>query len=60
MVAFTRENTVVAGCAAVALSGWYLLTEFTSADTASIIVLLGIGVVLPLLINGYLDSEDGE
>ncbi|MGB9987147.1 hypothetical protein [Salarchaeum japonicum] len=58
MVEFTRENKVITGCAVVALTGWYLVTEFTTSDVGAAAVLFGVGIVLPLLINGYLDDEE--
>lgn len=38
-------------CATVALAGWYLLETQTAYETLDAVFLLGVGVVLPLLIN---------
>lgn len=54
MVRIHRETRVTAACATVALTGWYLLETQTTYETLDAVFLLGVGVVLPLLINRHL------
>jgi len=58
----SRENKVIAACIALALLVLYVLsgTNTLSSSSASAAVLLGIGVLLPTLINEYLSRREGE
>jgi len=58
----SRENKVIAACIALALLVLYVLSETNtlSSPSASAVVLLGIGVLLPTLINEFLGRREGE
>lgn len=58
----SRENTVIAACIALAFVVLYALstTNTLSSTTASAAVVLGVGVVLPTLVNEFLDRREGE
>ncbi|WP_435126476.1 hypothetical protein [Halobaculum sp. D14] len=57
----SRENTVIVACIALAVVALFALAELTNPPTwAGGAVLVGLGVLLPLLVNGYLDRRDGE
>lgn len=55
----SRENAVIAGFIALALVVLYALLELTSLPTwASSAVVLGVGVIAPLLVNEYLSARE--
>jgi hypothetical protein len=60
----SRENTVSVACIALALVGVYAILQVPDRpEWAPAAVLLGVGVILPLAVNGYLDGSadpDGE
>lgn len=54
----SRENTVIVGFVALALVLLYGLLAVTNLPTwASSAVVLGVGVVAPILVNGYLSKR---
>ena len=45
------ETRVTIGFMAVGLTLWYLSAQFTDSDVVSFATLIGVGVVVPLLVN---------
>jgi len=57
----SRENRVIVACIASALVLLYLATELATLPTwGSAAIVLGVGVVVPTLVNTYLDSRPTE
>ncbi|WP_424002563.1 hypothetical protein ACOZ4I_02150 [Haloarcula salina] len=53
----SRENRVIAACVVAALVLSFLLGALTPLDDRVLLaVLLGVGVLAPLAVNGYLDD----
>ena len=57
----SRENAVIGACIALAVLLVFVLTETTDPPTwVASAVVLGVGVVVPLLVNGYLDRREAQ
>lgn len=55
---FSRENKVIVGFIALAVLLLFVLVELTTPPMwAGGAVLLGVGVLAPLLVNNYLDAK---
>jgi len=55
----SRENKVIVACIGLAALTLYVTAEtVTLPSWAHSAILLGIGVIAPLVINGYLDTKD--
>lgn len=56
----SRENAVIVASLVVAIAAWYLIEAFvTSPPWASWAVLIGVGVLLPTLVNEHLGTGRG-
>ena len=54
----SRENTIIAVCIALAIALLYGLNAVTTlAQWQSAAVVLGVGVLLPTLLNEYLEAD---
>lgn len=54
----SRENTVILGFMALALALLVVLAQFSGVPTwVGALVLLGVGVVCPTVLNEYLDRQ---
>ncbi|MFC7097764.1 hypothetical protein [Halobaculum marinum] len=54
----SRENSVILVCIVVAVVLLFAITEFATPPVwVGGAVLIGVGVLLPLAINGYLDRS---
>lgn len=56
----SRETLVIAGCILLTLPSLYLGMVLDAPLWVGNVVLLGVGVALPLSINGYLDRRAGD
>ncbi|QKY20362.1 hypothetical protein B4589_008205 [Halolamina sp. CBA1230] len=55
----SRENTIIAVCIALAIALLYGLNAVTTlAQWQSAAVVLGVGVLIPTLVNEYLDGQN--
>jgi hypothetical protein len=56
----SRENTVIATCIALAITSLYVANSLTTLQQwQSAGLILGVGVLLPTLVNEYLDGRRG-
>ncbi|MBP1987946.1 hypothetical protein [Halolamina salifodinae] len=57
----SRENAVIAVCITLSLVAVYAASAATTLPTwGSIGIVIGVGVLLPTLLNEYLDRQSGE
>jgi len=55
----SRENTVIAGCIALAIASLYVANTLTTLQQwQSAALILGVGVLLPTLVNEFLDGRE--
>lgn len=55
----SRENTVIVASLAVAIVAYYLVETYAAQPYwVSIAVLIGIGVLVPTLVNRYLERSE--
>jgi len=53
MVALQTETKIVVPFVFLGLTGWYLVQQVTTNDAVEFGVLIGVGVVVPTLINEW-------
>ncbi|SDZ95168.1 hypothetical protein SAMN04488065_1393 [Haloplanus vescus] len=53
MALLQTETKIVLGCMFLGLTSWYLARQVTQNSLVSFATLLGIGVILPTLINEW-------
>ncbi|AXG05894.1 hypothetical protein DU500_05260 [Haloplanus rubicundus] len=49
----TSETKVIVACMFLGLTGWYLIQGVTDSAAVEFAVLIGVGVVLPTLLNEW-------
>ncbi|KPN29599.1 hypothetical protein SY89_00313 [Halolamina pelagica] len=57
----SRENTVIAVCIALAIASLYVANSLTTLQQwQSAALILGVGVLVPTLVNEFLDGRAGD
>ncbi|GAB7011955.1 hypothetical protein [Halolamina salina] len=57
----SRENTVIAACIALAIASLYVANTLTTLQQwQSAGLILGVGVLLPTLVNEFLDGREPD
>jgi hypothetical protein len=49
----TTETRIIVVCMVLGLTGWYLVQDVTDSAAVEFAVLIGVGVVVPTLLNEW-------
>jgi hypothetical protein len=49
----TTETRIIVACMFLGLTGWYLVRDVTDSAAVEFAVLIGVGVVVPTLLNEW-------